>query len=359
LAEEEDSSDESQKTEDPTPRRLEEARKRGQVVYSREINNWMVLFAATVLVVMAGPHIMSDIKDVLRNFLEQSYAIPTDPVGLTNVLRALCFRIGGDIILPLLCLAFAGALAGFLQTGPIFTTDPITPELSKISLAKGFQRLFSTRSMIELLKGVIKLILVSVAVVMALRPYFNTIEHFVGLDISQTLFEMQSLFLKMMVAVLSVLFFLAVLDYMFQRAEFMKNMRMSKQDIKEEFRQTEGDPQIRGRLRQLREKKARQRMMQAVPKADVVITNPTHYAVALKYDSKEMDAPTMVAKGVDLVAERIKLVAKENNVPVVENATLARALYGSMEIDQTIPRDHYKAVAEVISYVFKLRGKKV
>ncbi len=358
MAEDEDSSDETQKTEDPTPRRLEEARKRGQVVYSREINNWMVLFAATVLVVLAGPHIMSDIKDVLRNFLEKSYAIPTDPVGLTNVLQTLFFRIGGDIILPLLCLAFAGAISGFLQTGPIFTTDPITPDLSKISIVKGLGRLFSARSMVELLKGVVKLILISTAVIITLRPYFNTVEHFVGLDVSQTLFEMQSLFLKMMVAVLSVLFFLAVMDYMFQRAEFMKNMRMSKQDIREEYRQTEGDPQIKGRLRQLREQKARQRMMQAVPKADVVITNPTHYAVALKYDSAAMDAPTMVAKGVDLVAERIKAVAKENNVPVIENATLARALYGSMEIDQTIPRDHYKAVAEVISYVFKLRGKK-
>ena len=359
MAEEDDSTDETQKTEDPTPRRLEEARKRGQVVYSREINNWMVLFTATVLVVMAGPGIMSDIKDVLKNVLEQSYAVPTDAAGLMGVMQSLFFRIGGDIILPLIFLAFAGAVSGFLQTGPIFTTDPITPDLSKISLIKGFSRLFSARSMVELLKGVIKLILVSVAAIMVLRPYFNTVEHFVGLDFSQTLFEMQSLFLKMMVAVLSVLFFLAILDYMFQRAEFMKNMRMSKQDIKEEFRQTEGDPQIKGRLRQLREQRARKRMMQAVPKADVVITNPTHYAVALKYDSGAMDAPTMVAKGVDLIAERIKQVAKENNVPVVENATLARALYGSMEIDQTIPRDHYKAVAEVISYVFKLRGKKV
>jgi len=360
VAEDEDSqTDESQKTEDPTPRRLEEARNRGQVVYSREINNWVVLFAATLLIVMAGPHITADIKDVLKNFLEQSYAIPTDRVGMGNVIQQLFFRIGGDLILPLLCLSFAGALAGFLQTGPIFTTDPITPQLSKISIVKGFVRLFSARSVAELVKGIIKLILVSVAAVIVLKPYFSGVEHFIGLDFSQTLFDMQSLFLKMMVAVLSVLFFLAVLDYGFQRHEFMKNMRMSKQDIREEFRQTEGDPQIKGRLRQLREQRARQRMMQAVPKADVVITNPTHYAVALKYDSKEMDAPTMVAKGVDLVAERIKAVAKENNVPVVENATLARALYGSMEIDQTIPQNHYKAVAEVISYVFKLRGKKV
>ena len=163
----------------------------------------------------------------------------------------------------------------------------------------------------------------------------------------------------MMGAVLSVLFFLAILDYMFQRFEFMKNMRMSTQDIKEEYKQTEGDPQVKGRLRQLREQKARQRMMQAVPDADVIITNPTHYAVALKYNSAAMDAPTMVAKGVDLIARKIREVAAENDVPIVENAVLARALHASMEIDQTIPREHYKAVAEVISYVFKLKRKRM
>lgn len=359
MAEHDDSTDETQKTEDPTPRKLEEARKRGQVVYSREINNWIVLFTATVLVVMAGPGIMSDITNLLKNFLAQSYAIPTDPAGLGHVLQILFFRIGGDILLPLIFLAFAGALSGFIQTGPIFTFDPVKPDISKISLFKGFDRLFSSRSVSELLKGTVKLILVSIAGVLVLRPYFDGVEHFVGQDFGQMMFELQSLFLKMMIAALSVLFVLALLDYIYQRSEFMKSMRMSKQDIREEYRQTEGDPQIKARLRQLREQKARQRMMQAVPKADVVITNPTHYAVALKYDSKEMDAPTMVAKGVDSVAEKIKEVAKENDVPIVENATLARALYASMEIDETIPRDHYKAVAEVISYVFKLKGKRV
>ena len=358
MAEEDDSTDQSQKTEDPTPRRLEEARKRGQVISSREINNWMLFFTATILVVVSGPQLMSNIKNLLRNFLAKSYAIPTDQVGLTKVLQELVFSLSGEILLPLLCLAFAGALASFLQTGPIFTTHPITPELSKISIMKGFSRLFSARSVVELVKGIIKLILVSIAAVMVLMPYFTGVEHYVGLDLARTLTEMQTLFVKMMIAVLSVLFFLAILDYMFQRHEFMKNLRMSKQDIKEEFKQTEGDPHIKGKLRQLREEKARQRMMQAVPEADVVITNPTHYAVALKYDTKEMDAPMMVAKGVDLVAERIKQVAKENDVPVVENPTLARALYGSMEIDQVIPREHFKAVAEVISYVFKLKGKK-
>ena len=355
---EDEQTDDSQKTEDPTPRKLEEARKRGQIVYSREINNWMILFTATVLVVMAGPGIMSDMKDLFKNFLEQSYAIPTDPASLGQAMQTLFLRVGGNVLLPLLLLASAGAISGFMQTGPIFTLDPLKPDISKISLLKGVGRLFSKRSVVELVKGIVKLMLISIAITLALHPYFQAIEHWVGLDLPQSMFELQSLFLKMMVAILSILFMLAILDYMFQRSEFMKSMRMSKQEIREEYRQTEGDPQIKGRLRQLREQKARQRMMQAVPKADVVITNPTHYAVALKYDSAEMDAPTMIAKGTDMIAQRIKEVAKENNVPIVENAALARTLYGAMEIDQTIPREHYKAVAEVISYVFKLKGKR-
>jgi flagellar biosynthetic protein FlhB len=149
------------------------------------------------------------------------------------------------------------------------------------------------------------------------------------------------------------------MDYLYQRHDFMQKMRMSKQEIKDEFKQTEGDPMVKGRLRQLREQKARQRMMQSVPEADVVITNPTHYAVALKYDAKEMNAPVMVAKGADMIAERIKEVARESKVPMIENPILARALFDSMEIDQAIPQEHYKAVAEVISYVFKLKGKRL
>jgi len=355
---EDESTDDSQKTEDPTPRKLEEAHKRGQVTNSREVNNWIVLFSATILVIMSGADIMSSIKELFKNFLEQSYAIPTDSAALGDVLRTLFLRVGGDVILPLAFLSLAGGLSGFIQTGPLFTLDPIKPDISKISIFKGFGRLFSKRSVMELVKGLIKLAAVAIAVVIVLRPYFDNVEHFVGLDISQSLFELQSLFLKMMVAVLSVLFVVAAFDYAFQRSEFMKTMRMSKQELKEEYRQSEGDPVVKSKLRHLREQKARQRMMQAVPAADVVITNPTHYAVALKYDSLKMDAPTMVAKGVDTIAEKIKAVARENNVPIVENATLARALYASMEIDQTIPRDHYKAVAEVISYVFKLKGRR-
>jgi flagellar biosynthesis protein FlhB len=359
MAEEEQTTDETQKTEDPTPRRLEEARKRGQVIHSREINNWVMIFTATVLVVAAGPGVMSDLRDTLKIFLEQAGSLPADPGGLGDLLKNLLFRIGGILALPLLILAFAGAFAGLVQTGPLLSFDPVTPDLSKISLIKGFQRLFSGRSIVEFLKGIAKLVIVSIAGILVLTPYFDGVEHFTGIDFNLALSDLQSLFLQMMVAVLAVLFVLAVLDYLYQRHDYLKKMRMSKQELKDEFKQTEGDPHVKARLRELREAKARQRMMQAVPTADVVITNPTHYAVALKYDSKAMNAPVLVAKGMDAIAEKIREVAKENKVPVVENPPLARGLYAAMEIDQMIPQEYYKAVAEVISYVFRMKGKRV
>jgi flagellar biosynthetic protein FlhB len=359
MAENEDSTDDAQKTEDPTPRRLEEARKRGQVIYSREVSSWVMLFVATVLVVAAGPGIMGDLRDAVKLYIGQAHALPVEGPGLKTLLTQLFLKVMGIVIIPFLVLMAAGILAGIAQTGPLFTFDPIKPDIGKISPMRGWQRLFSLKSIMEFVKGILKLVVVSVAGLFVLMPYFGGVEHFVGQDINAALFDLRYLFLKLMIAVLVVMFFIAVMDYMYQRHDFMSKMRMSKQELKEEYKQTEGDPHVKARLKQLREQKARQRMMQAVPEADVVITNPTHYAVALKYDTKEMAAPQMVAKGTDDVAGRIKAVAEENKVPIVENAPLARALYDSMEIEQTIPEEHFKAVAEVISYVFKLKGKKL
>lgn len=353
-----DNDDDSQKTEEPTARKLEEARKRGQVINSREVTNWALLFAATLVIVGGGPLIADGLRDLLRPFLAQPHDMPVDSGNLGDILGA---TLGGTALLlalPLLLIALAALLSVLLQTGILFTAEPIKPDLKKISLISGFGRLFSMRAVMEFLKGLAKLGLVGTAGALAIMPFFDGAEHFIGLDLNQSLFEIETIFLRMMVAVLMVLFVIAAADYAYQRYDFMQKMRMSKQEIKDEFKQTEGDPHVKGRLRQLREQKARQRMMQAVPTADVVITNPTHYAVALKYDMKEMDAPQMVAKGIDAVAQRIKDTARENKVPVVENPVLARALFDSMELDQTIPAEHFKAVAEVISYVFKLKGRK-
>jgi flagellar biosynthetic protein FlhB len=355
MAEGEDSTDKSQKTEEPTARKLEEARKRGQVINSREVSNFLMLFAGTMVVGAAGPGIMRELRTTLQKYLGLAHQFPTDAVGIRNVMAQLFLDVGGILFVPLLILMFVAFMGGFIQTGPLFTTEPMKPDLSKISPVKGFGRLFSMRSFVEFLKGIFKLVVVFGACLIALYPYFGSVEHFVGQDFGPSLFELRDLFLKMMTAALAVLFIMAIADYIYQRYDFMQKMRMSKQEIKDEFKQTEGDPFVKGKLRALREQKARQRMMQAVPEADVVITNPTHFAVALKYKPEEMDAPVMVAKGADAVAIRIRDLAKENKIPIIENPPLARALFDSMEIDQVIPSEHYKAVAEVISYVFKLR----
>lgn len=359
MAEDNDSNDDSQKTEEPTAKKLEEARKRGQVVQSREVTSWLMLFAITLIILMMGPSIMANLRDILKIYLMQPHAMPVNGPGLQGVANDLMFEVLKQLALPLLGLAVIGIAASYAQTGPILTTETLKPDLSKISLRKGFGRLFSMKSIAEFIKGIAKMVIVSFAIYLALAPYIDGIEHFAGQEIPWALADMETLFLKMMIASLVVLFMIAIGDYLYQRHEFMKNMRMSKQEMKEEFKQTEGDPIIKSKLRQLREQKARQRMMAAVPTATVVITNPTHYAVALKYDNKDMAAPLLVAKGVDAVAQRIKEVAKESNVTIVENAPLARALYDSMEIDQVIPQEHFKAVAEVISYVFKLKGRRL
>ena len=356
---EDDNTDKSQKTEEPTARKLEEARKKGQVVYSREINNLAVLFAVAVLTVMLAPSVMTQLKDALAQFLAMPHAMPVESPGIGNTLAGLFLKIAGILALPLLLLLAAGFFSGFLQIGPLFTTEPIKPDISKISIIKGFGRLFSGKSIAELVKGILKLVVISIVGLMVLRPYFDGAEHFVGLDFGQAMFDLQTMFVKLMIAVLSILFVVAILDYIYQRYAFMEQMRMSKQEIKAEFKQTEGDPHVKARLKQLREQRARQRMIQAVPESAVVITNPTHFAVALKYSAADMPAPVMVAKGVDTVAEKIKEVAKEHDVPIVENAPLTRALFDAMDIDDAIPQEHWKAVAEVISYAFKLKGKKV
>lgn len=351
------SEDDSQKTEDPTPRKIQEARKRGQVAMSREINNWVMLFAGTIFVGVLSGGVMSEIGELMRVFLEKSHAIGGIPGGIGTILSESLKHVLMILILPFLLFAAAAFLSPFLQVGPLFAPEIIKPDLSKVSPMKGFSRLFSLRSLVEFAKGVFKLALVSVVGVVIIYPYMDKFEHMIDMPLAQVMDEMRFLVVKMMIGILVILMVIAVVDLLYQRFEYFKKMRMSRQEIRDEYKQAEGDPHVKGKLRQLRAEKARQRMMQAVPTADVVITNPTHYSIALKYNPDEMPAPIVVAKGVDAVALRIREIAKEHNIVLYENKPLARALYDVVEIDQMIPTEHFKAVAEVISYVFKLKGK--
>lgn len=352
-----DETDDSQKTEDPTPKKLEESRKKGQVPLSREMNNWIMLLASTIVVVSMGGYLMSGLADIMSKIFDNAYQLHGAAGGIGKVLSDLFISVLKVMGLPILFLMLAAFAGPFVQIGPLFAPESIKPSLSKVSPIAGFGRLFSLRSLFEFFKGLLKICIIGTVSFILLSPFYDTIDHFVGLPIPYMLEELKDLFFRLMIGVLVVLFILAVIDVVYQRMEHMKKLRMSRQEIKDEYKQTEGDPQMRARLRQLRMEKAQQRMIQSVPEADVVITNPTHFAIALKYDPDSMDAPVCVAKGVDAVAQRIKEVANDNKVTLVENRPLARAMYDTVEVGEMIPEEHYKAVAEIISFVFRQKGK--
>jgi flagellar biosynthetic protein FlhB len=351
--------DDAQKTEDPTPRRQEEARKRGEIASSREINHWFMILGGTVGVMALIPSLGRGLVGTLKHFVADPDLIVMDrgPLGATlaNMLGEVVMEM-----LPLIgILVVAALMAGIIQSGFIISFERIQPKLEKISVLKGAKRLFSLKSLVEFTKGLLKLVIVGTVVAMLLLPVVDKLAGMTMLTVLGLTDLLQSMMLRLFVGVLSVMTVIAGLDFLYQKFEHLKSLRMSRQEIRDELKQTEGDPHVKAKLRQIRTERARRRMMAAVPEADVVITNPTHFAVALKYDPEKMPAPKLVAKGADTLAARIRETAVEHEVPLVENPPLARALYDNVEIDTEIPPEHYKAVAEVISYVFQLKGRRM
>lgn len=350
--------DQSQKTEEPTQHRLDEAQKKGQIPYSREVNNFFVMLALALMIAWIFPATMDDIKLTLAPYILAPHDILTDPASLRDTLRDTFISMGAALLAPLAIVVLLVIGAALIQSKLLFALERIKPKLEKISIIKGTKRLFSMRSVVEFLKGIVKISIVTVVGVFAIYSDLPRLRILASYELQEMLTFLGMLALKVMVAVCCIMFFVAILDYVYQRFEFMKQMRMSKKEIKDEHKQQEGDPMVKSKLRQIRMERARQRMMASVPSADVVITNPTHYAIALTYETGTMRAPILVAKGVDTVAFRIRDVAKEHDIPIVENPPLARALHAGVDIDEEIPYEHYKAVAEVISYVYKLKGRK-
>ncbi len=352
-----DQQDPEQKTEDPSSRRLEEARKRGQLVTSREVSSFFLMLLLAAMVTAILPAAMRKLKGVLFPFIEHPDLMLADGNGLGDVLRHVVGQVAIVMIIPLVASVATVYAASFLQHGNIFTADPLKPKLDRVSPLAGWKRLFSMRSVVEMLKGVIKITIVAWAIWFAIKSEMTHLKSLPDDDIIAMLVFLGKITFKVMLAVCIIMFFVAALDYGYQYHEFMKSMRMTKQEVRDEYKQQEGDPMVKQRLRQIRMERARKRMMAEVPKADVVITNPTHYAIALKYDNMSMAAPKVVAKGVDFVAKTIRELAEKNNIMIVQNPPLARALYDSVDLDAEIPAQHYKAVADIISYVYKLKGK--
>lgn len=350
--------DDSTKTEDPTQKRMDDAHEKGQIATSREINHLMMIAAGGLCVYLFAPDALRAMYAIGSHFIATPHAIDIDGSGAA-LLGSIAFALAG-VLTPIFVVLIVVAIAsGMVQSGPMIAGELIKPKFEKISPLKGLKRQFSLRALVEFAKGLIKIAVIAAIAWYVLYPDMLSIERFADQDVSQLLgvFERYTLLLAMIVVAVMVV--VAALDYLYQRLSHWQGLRMSREELREEFKQTEGDPMIRGRLKQIRLERARRRMMQDVPKATVVIANPVHFAVALLYEQPAMAAPRVVAKGADLVAHRIRAVAAEHGVPVIENPPLARALFASTEIDREIPPEHYRAVAEVIGYVMKLRhGRK-
>jgi flagellar biosynthetic protein FlhB len=350
--------DDSEKTEEPTQKRLDQALERGQKIYSKEVTNFLIILTAIAIISWLLPSAMLSTSSYLAHYFDHADSIRLDEGSIGYLSVDIIKHSGMVIIFPLLLLMMAALFSSFLQNGKfVISTEAIMPKLEKVSPIAGFKRLFSITSAIELLKSLIKIIVVGIAIYMTVHPKLKKIENLYQYTILGTIRIIAELTLDMFIITAIILAFLAAMDYFYQRYQYYKKLRMSLYEVKKEFKETEGNPEIKAKLRAIRQERAKNRMMSAVPQADVVITNPTHFSVALKYDATKMKAPILVAKGQDLIALRIREIAKENDVPIVENPPLARVLFKTVDIDEAIPVEHYKAVAEVISYVYSLRKK--
>ncbi len=348
--------DDSQKTEDPTARKLSKAREKGQVGSSPEVKNWAILLGGGMGLALLAPWMMERVLTFNVTLIEKVEDI--------HLSRAIMPTLVGDILMHIILTAapFFGMLvilalvSNLAQSGLLIAPSKIMPQPSNISLVKGVKRMFSIRSVVEFLKGLFKLTVLGAISFYMAAPWLDDITLMPDVDLWDVLDRIYVVALSIFAGALFVMFAVAVLDYTYQKFEFIKSLKMSRQEIKDEHKDTEGDPQVKARIRKIRVERAQQRMMANVPEADVVITNPTHYAVALEYKMDNMQAPKLVAKGVDSLAFRIREVAEENEVPIVENPPLARALYAAVELEEEIPVEHYQAVAEVIGYVMGLKG---
>jgi flagellar biosynthetic protein FlhB len=342
------------RTEDPTQKRLDEALERGDVVKSQEVSTWFVIAGGALVLAAFGGSMGGGLSVTFRGLLSNAHQIPLDGPGLLAVLGRIEREVLAAVAIPFAILMIAAIFGNMIQHRLVWSAEPLKPQLSKISPAAGIKRLFSSQALVNFAKGLVKLVVVGAVMTALLWPQRERLEGLVQTDLFGTLALTRSYALEMLGVVVAILFFVAAADYLFQYRQWYQRQKMSVREMKEEFKQTEGDPMIKGKIRQLRVSRMRKRMIAAVPKASVVITNPTHYAVALQYE-RGMDAPVCLAKGVDALALRIREVAGEHSIPVVENPPLARALHATVEVDEEIPPEHYKAVAEVIGYVMKLR----
>ena len=345
--------DGGEKTEEPTAKKKSDARNKGQVAKSQELNAAFVLFIGFWAMKILGAHIYSEIAEYTAYiFGNLNTTVDTETVlriflGIVMILLKTAFPI-------MVAIMLIGLAINLVQVGWNFTTEPLGFDLDKLNPINGFGRLFSKRSLVELIKSLFKILIIGLFLYENLKDELLHMPKLIYLDLSASMTQIADIIFMMAFKICAIFFALAILDYMYQKWDHNEQLKMTKQEVKEEFKQMEGDPQIKGKIKQKQREMAMSRMMREVPKADVIVTNPTHFAVALRY-AEGMRAPEVIAKGQDLVALKIKDVAREAGVVIVENKPLARALFASVEIGETVPPELYKAVAEVLAYVYHLK----
>ncbi|MBN1380262.1 MAG: flagellar biosynthesis protein FlhB [Deltaproteobacteria bacterium] len=348
-----------EKTEQATPKRREEAREKGQVAKSRELASVAVLGACLIYFYFGAPYMVSQMSNLMRSNLAKSGQLSVTIDNIHIIVLDLVYQTCLILVPILLVVVLSGFIVNILQVGFLFSTESITPKFSKIDPLKGFQRLFSLRSLVELAKSILKMAIVGLVAYLTMRNELDQILPLMQYGVSDIVVFISRVCFKILYTTCLVLLILAIFDYAYQKWELEKNLKMSKQEVKEENKQTEGDPLVKGRIRRLQRDIARKRMMAQVPKADVVITNPTHLAVAVSYVPEKMNAPVVVAKGADFLAEKIKEIAKKHDVPIVENKAVAQVLYRMVEVEHAIPETLYKAIAEILVYVYSLKQKRI
>lgn len=345
-----------EKTEKPTAKKLAKSREKGQVPKSPEISSAFIILCAATVLLAAGPWMLRSLMELMRGVFQNLGTLNMQGASVRTFLGEIFIRFLIIMAPIMLTVTVVGIAANLIQVGFLFTLEPLSPKLSKFNPITGMKKFVSLRSLMELIKSFLKILYIGTIAWLVLRGELDNLPSLIHMSVGEIIEFIGVASLKVMFYVSLAMMVLAVIDFTYQRWQHNKDLMMTKQEVKDEHKQNEGDPKVKSRIRQVQREMASRRMMAAIPDADVVITNPTHLAIAIKYDSKEMFSPQIVAKGAGLIAERIRALAGENDIPVVENKPLAQALFKSTEVDDFVPAELFRAVAEVLAYVYRLKG---
>jgi flagellar biosynthetic protein FlhB len=352
----EESSSGGEKTEEPSAKRRNDFRKKGQVAQSKEVQTAILFTIVLLLWIFYMPSFWSGLSDLLSALWRNTESFGGTPSDVQHLSFFLVKEMT-MLLLPLFILVMiVGFFSSIFQIGWLFTTKPLTPDFSKLDPIKGFGRMFSMKSLVDMVKSTIKVILIGWIAYATIYSHFEEALMLIDTSVPETILFLGRTATLILAKVCAILIFIAAIDFAYTRYEMEEKMKMTKQEVKEEFKEMEGDPYIKSQIRRIQQEMARKRMMAEVPEADVVITNPTHLSIAIKYDTATMDAPVIIAKGADHVAMKIREIARENEIPLIENPPVARLLH-SVDLGAVIPEEMFKAVAEILAHVYSLKGK--